>query len=72
MIYLLRTLAKINIGDLYPVPTDRKNSAMFSRIKCIRNSTTQSVEGEFSDETFNQAWDKIGQVIIDIFINSCS
>lgn len=62
LIYLLRTLAKIEIGDVYPVPCDKKVSAMLSRIKFIRNEITQSFEGKLSEDRFIQCWDDIVQV----------
>ncbi|CAG2195655.1 unnamed protein product [Mytilus edulis] len=66
MIYLLRIIANISVGDLYPVPSDTGISAMLSRIKFIRNELTQSHEGNISDDQFNQYWDDIGQ--IDFFM----
>lgn len=62
MIYLLCTLANFEIGNLYPVESDTKISAMLSRIKFIRNEATQSFEGELSEDQFDKYWDDIGQV----------
>lgn len=62
MIYFLQTLANIKVSDLYPIPTDTSTSAMLSRIKYIRNETTQNLYGKLTEEQFNQYWDDIGQV----------
>lgn len=75
MVYLLSDLAKISVGDLYPVQSDLSIGAMLSRIKFIRNEATQSYEGKLSEEKFNQYWDDIGQVkyqftnLINIFVS---
>lgn len=63
MMHLLNTLAHIKDGNYYPVSTGTSVSAMISRIKFIRNDTTQKLEGKFSDDQFNQYWDDIVQVI---------
>lgn len=63
MIYLLKTIAKVDVGDLYPLAVDISISAMLSRIKFIRNETTQSIEGELSKKQYIKFWDDIGQVI---------
>ncbi|CAC5417520.1 unnamed protein product [Mytilus coruscus] len=62
MIYLLHTLANIKVCDSYPLPTDTSTSAMLSRIKYIRNETTQNLNGKLTEDQFNQYWDDIGQV----------
>lgn len=62
MIYLLRILANIEIGDLYPVQSDTKIGAMLSRIKYIGTDITQNLEGKLSENVFIQYWDDIGQV----------
>lgn len=62
MIYLLKTITKVDVGDLYPLEVDISTSAMLSRIKFIRNETTQSIEGELSENQYNKFWDDIGQV----------
>ncbi|CAC5416347.1 unnamed protein product [Mytilus coruscus] len=61
MIYLLRTLANISIGDIYPAPFNTSISAMLTRINYIRNKVIQNVKGQLSEEHFNQYWDDIGQ-----------
>ncbi|CAC5365748.1 unnamed protein product [Mytilus coruscus] len=66
MIYLLRIIANINVGDLYPVPSDTSIGAMLSRIKFIRNEVTQSLEGKIPENQFNQYWDDIGQAVLKL------
>ncbi|VDI62314.1 Hypothetical predicted protein [Mytilus galloprovincialis] len=66
MIYFLQTLANIKVSDLYPIPTDTSTSAMLSRIKYIRNETTQNLYGKLTEEQFNQYWDDIGQAILKL------
>ncbi|XP_076081132.1 uncharacterized protein LOC143052043 [Mytilus galloprovincialis] len=66
MVYLLSDLAKISVGDLYPVQSDLSIGAMLSRIKFIRNEATQSYEGKLSEEKFNQYWDDIGQALFKL------
>lgn len=62
MIFILRTIANIQVGNLYPVQADTRTSAMLSRIQYIKNKTTQSVNGKLSAEQFKKYWDDIGQV----------
>lgn len=62
MIVLLNTLANIKVCDSYPLPTDTSTGAMLSRIKYIRNETTQNVNGKLTEDQFNQYWDDIRQV----------
>ncbi|CAC5359911.1 unnamed protein product [Mytilus coruscus] len=66
LIYLLRTLANFEVGDLYPVQCDKRVSAMLSRIKFIRNEITQSFEGKVSEDQFNQYWDDIVQALLKL------
>lgn len=62
MIYLLSTIAdEIDVGDLYPILIDSVN-AMLSMIKYIRNEATQSLDGQLSEELFDQYWDDLGKV----------
>lgn len=62
MLHLLCTLANIEVSDLYPVKSDKRISAMLSRIKYIRNEVTQLYEGRLSENHFNIYWDDIAQV----------
>lgn len=62
MIYLLKTITKVDVGDLYPMQVDISTGAMLSKIKFITNETTQSIAGELSENQFNKFWDDIGQV----------
>ncbi|CAC5389978.1 unnamed protein product [Mytilus coruscus] len=66
MIYLLRIIANINAGDLYPVQSDTSIGAMLSKIKFIRNEATQSLEGNILEDQFNQYWDDIGQAVLKL------
>ncbi|CAG2211266.1 unnamed protein product [Mytilus edulis] len=61
MLNLLDALANMEIGDLYPIQSDKSISAMLSRIKFIRNEATQSFEGKLSKDQFNKYWDDIAQ-----------
>ncbi|CAG2195661.1 unnamed protein product [Mytilus edulis] len=63
VIHLLVTLTNIEVGDLYPVQSDERISAMLSRIKYIRNELAQSYEGTLSGDKFNKYWDDIAQVM---------
>lgn len=62
MMYLLNTLADIDVGDLYAVKSDKRVSAMLSRIKYIRKKVIQSSDGKLSKDHFNTYWDDIGEV----------
>lgn len=62
MIHLLGMLANYEFGDLYPVQSDERISAMLSRIKYIRNEVTQNYEGKLSEDMFNRYLDDITQV----------
>ncbi|XP_052063895.1 uncharacterized protein LOC127703857 [Mytilus californianus] len=66
MINLLRTLANISIGDIYPAPFNTSISAMLTRIKYIRNKVIQNVKGQLSEDQFNQYWDDIGQAVLKL------
>ncbi|CAC5403770.1 unnamed protein product [Mytilus coruscus] len=66
MIYLLKTITKVDVGDLYPLKVDISTSAMLSRIKFIRNETTQSIEGKLSEVQYNKFWDDIGQAVFKL------
>ncbi|CAG2211278.1 unnamed protein product [Mytilus edulis] len=66
MIYLLGSLANIEVGDLYPVQSDSRVSAMLSRIKYIRNEATQSYAGKLSEDQFNKYWDDIAQAVLKL------
>lgn len=62
MVYILRTITNIQVGDLYPVQADTRKDAMLSRIRYIRNEATQIADGKLSVDQFKQYWDDIGQV----------
>lgn len=62
MLFVLHTMTNIKVGDFYPVQSDTSIGAMLSKIKYIRNETTQSFDGLLSQERFNQYWDAVGQV----------
>ncbi|CAC5410001.1 unnamed protein product [Mytilus coruscus] len=66
MVYLLRTLANISIGDIYPAPFNTSISAMLTRISYIRNKVINNVEGQLSEDQFNQIWDDIGQAVLQL------
>ncbi|CAC5359909.1 unnamed protein product [Mytilus coruscus] len=66
MLYVLHTITHIKVGDHYPVQSDTTISAMLSKIKYIRNETTQSVDGLLSKERFNQYWDDVGQAVLHL------
>ncbi|CAC5378623.1 unnamed protein product [Mytilus coruscus] len=66
MIYILRTLEIIKVGEVYPFPFDTSKSAMLSRITYIRNETIQNFDGKLSDDQFNQYWDDIGQAVLTL------
>lgn len=55
-------LANIKVCDLYPISTDTSTSAMLSRIRYIKNETTQNLNGKLTEDQYNQYWDDIGQV----------
>ncbi|CAC5408762.1 unnamed protein product [Mytilus coruscus] len=66
MVYLLRTLANISIGDIYPSSFNTSINAMLTRIRYIRNQVIQNVEGQLSEDQFNQYWDDIGQAVLKL------
>lgn len=61
-IYLLCTLAKYKVESEYPDPSDLSDSAMLSRIKCIRNKASRRFESEISEDKLKQYWNDIRQV----------
>ncbi|XP_063438793.1 uncharacterized protein LOC134719763 [Mytilus trossulus] len=67
MIHLLRTLAKIEIGDNEPNKLDNRKGAMLSRIMFIRNETTLSFEGRLPQDKFDKYWNDIGEAILNLF-----
>lgn len=62
MIHLLTTIASVNFGDLYPVKTDTRISAMLTKIKYIRNKLIQSIYQQHSDEHYNKFLDDLQEV----------
>lgn len=62
MICLLRNLAKINIKDNLPVPTDKSEEAALSRIKYYRNEITHNECGTLPEQQFHQLWKEVSQV----------
>ncbi|VDI45556.1 Hypothetical predicted protein [Mytilus galloprovincialis] len=66
MVNLLRTLANISIVDIYPAPSDASISAMLTRISYISNKVIKNVEGQLSEDQFNQYWDDIGQAVLKL------
>lgn len=62
-IYLLCTLAKYKVESEYPDPSDLSDSAMLSRIKCIRNKASRRFESEISEDKLKQYWNDIRQAV---------
>lgn len=62
MIYLLRSIVKLKICDVYPEISDESVSAMLSRIKFIRNKVARTFGTDLSEDELNQHWDDIRQV----------
>lgn len=74
MIKLLGTCTALKVGDKYPETSDTSNSAMFSKIRFVRNKAARKIEGKVSDDLFNQYWDDITQVKYNVIVAvfSCS
>ncbi|CAG2211280.1 unnamed protein product [Mytilus edulis] len=66
MIYLLKTITTIKLGDLYPTEVDTSIGAMLSRIKFIRNEITQNLHEKLPVDLFNKYWDDMGQAVLEL------
>lgn len=66
IMYLLRTLVNIKIGNVYPDPSDKSYNAALSRIKYIRNELTRRFAADLSEDKFNQYWDDIIQAVLTL------
>lgn len=71
MMYLLRSLVKIKICDVYPELRDESVSAMLSRIKYIRNKVARTFGADLSEDELNQHWDDMRQVIYLCVFSPC-
>jgi len=68
MIVLIRNLTKIRILDVVPHSSDVTVGADLSRLKYYRNQVAHSDSGILTDNQFQEWWNDITQVIIELWV----
>ena len=68
MIVLIRNLTDIEISDKVPHSSNVTEGADLSRLKYYRNQVTHSDSGTLTDSQFQEWWNNITQVIIELWI----
>ncbi|VDI39180.1 Hypothetical predicted protein [Mytilus galloprovincialis] len=63
MVCLLRNIAKIQIQDVLPKPSDTSECADLSRIKYYRNYVTHSSDGKLDDCVYSEIWKNVCETI---------
>lgn len=62
MVWLLRHIGRLNIGDSKPTPGDKSLAADLSRLKYYRNVIVHLPDGIISDEDFEKYFYEICEV----------
>lgn len=63
MVCLLRNIAKVQIQDALPNPSDTSECADLSRIKYYRNYITHSNDGKLDDCVYSEIWKNVCEVL---------